>query len=67
VLLRPFFVPVSLIGIFIFLTPGIVVEMLSDEKQSDTRRSRELRFYFMLVVPDEFILIIWALNKEFTG
>jgi hypothetical protein len=28
---------------------------------------RELRFYFTPAVPDELILIIWALNKEFTG
>jgi hypothetical protein len=44
-----------------------VVEILSDERASDTRRSGELRFYFTPAVPDEFILIIWALNKGFTG
>jgi hypothetical protein len=43
-----------------------VEEILSDEKPSDTWRNGELRFYFMLAVPDEFILIIWALNKVFT-
>jgi hypothetical protein len=35
-----------------------VVEILSDEKPSDTQRSGELRFYFMLAVPDELTLII---------
>jgi hypothetical protein len=43
------------------------VEILSNEKLNDTWRSGEFRFYFTPVVPDEFILIIWALNKEFTG
>jgi hypothetical protein len=43
------------------------VEILSDEKPSDIWRSRELTFHFTQVIPDEFILIIWALNKEFTG
>jgi hypothetical protein len=43
------------------------VEILSDKKQSDTWRSGELRFYFTPADPDEFIFIIWALNKEFTG
>jgi hypothetical protein len=43
------------------------VEILSDKKPSNTRRSGELRYYFTLVVSDEFILIIWAWNKEFTG
>jgi hypothetical protein len=43
------------------------VEILSDEKPRDTWRSGELRFYFMLAVPDGFILIIWAQNKKFIG
>jgi hypothetical protein len=43
------------------------VEILSDEKPSNTQRSGELRFYFMPVVLGEFMLIIWALNKGFTG
>jgi hypothetical protein len=43
------------------------VEILPGEKPRDTQRSGELRFYFMPVVPDEFILIIWVLSKEFTG
>jgi hypothetical protein len=38
------------------------VEILS----SDIWRSGKLKFYFTPVVPDEFILIIWALNKDFT-
>jgi hypothetical protein len=29
----------------------VVVDILSDEKPSDTQRSGELRFYFTLVVP----------------
>jgi hypothetical protein len=44
-----------------------VVEILSDEKSSDTQRSGDLRFYFTLAVPDDFILVIWTLNKGFTG
>jgi hypothetical protein len=40
---------------------------LPDKKPRDIQRSGELRFYFMPVVPDEFILIIWTLSKEFTG
>jgi hypothetical protein len=44
-----------------------VVEILSDEKPSDTQRSGEHRFYFMPVVPDGFTILIWALNKGFTG
>jgi hypothetical protein len=43
------------------------VQILSDEKPSNTQRSGELRFYFIPAVPDEFILIIWAKNIEFTG
>jgi hypothetical protein len=43
------------------------VEILSDEKPSNTQRNGELRFYFMPAVPDEFIFIIWALNKRFMG
>jgi hypothetical protein len=43
------------------------VEILSGEKPNNTQRSGEFRFYFTLAVPDEFILIIWALNKGFTG
>jgi hypothetical protein len=35
-----------------------VVETLSDEKPSYTQRSGELRFYFMMVVPDELTLKI---------
>jgi hypothetical protein len=34
------------------------VEILSNEKPSDTQRSGELRFYFMPVVPDELTLKI---------
>jgi hypothetical protein len=34
------------------------VEILSDEKPSDTQRNGELRFYFMQAVPDEFALKI---------
>jgi hypothetical protein len=48
------------------MDPG-VVEILSDKKPGDTWRSGELRFYFMPVVPEEFMLITWAWNKEFTG
>jgi hypothetical protein len=44
------------------------VEILSDEKPSDTQRNGELRFYFMPVVPDELTLkISGAPNKEFIG
>jgi hypothetical protein len=43
------------------------VEILSDKKPSDTQRSGELRFYFMLEVQNQFILKIWVLNKGFTG
>jgi hypothetical protein len=39
------------------------VEILSDKKPKDIQRSGELRFYFTPMVPDEFRLIIWALNK----
>jgi hypothetical protein len=42
------------------------VEILSNEKPRDTWGSGELRFYFMLAVPDGFTLI-WALNKGFAG
>jgi hypothetical protein len=45
------------------MSHGNVVEILSDEKPSNTERSGELRFYFTLVVLDEFTLIIWSLNK----
>jgi hypothetical protein len=34
------------------------VEILSDEKPTDTQRSGELRFYFMPVVPNELTLKI---------
>jgi hypothetical protein len=43
------------------------VEILTDEKPSESQKSGELRFYFMPVVPDGFILLIWALSKRFTG
>jgi hypothetical protein len=43
------------------------VQIFSDEKPSDTRRSGGLRFYFTPAVPDGFTLLIWALNKGFTG
>jgi hypothetical protein len=46
---------------------GNVGEILTDKKPSNTRRSRELRFYFTPVIPDGFILLIWALSKGFTG
>jgi hypothetical protein len=35
-----------------------VVEILPDKKLSNTQRSGELRFYFMLAVPDELTLKI---------
>jgi hypothetical protein len=37
---------------------GTVVEILSDEKPSNTQRNGELRFYFTLEVPDELTLKI---------
>jgi hypothetical protein len=40
------------------------VEILIDEKPSESQRSGELRFYFMPVVPDGFILLIWACPKD---
>jgi hypothetical protein len=43
------------------------VEILSDEKPSDTKRSRELRLYFMPVVPDELTLKILGPNNELMG
>jgi hypothetical protein len=43
------------------------VEILSDEKPSGTQRSGELRFYSMPAVPVGFTLVMWALNKGFTG
>jgi hypothetical protein len=44
------------------------VEILSDVKPSDTRRSGQLRFLFTLAVLDEFILENSRhLNKGFTG
>jgi hypothetical protein len=43
------------------------VKILSDEKPSNTPRSGELRFYFTPAVPNGFMLLIWALNKGFTG
>jgi hypothetical protein len=43
------------------------VEILSDEKPSNTQRSGELRFYFMPVVPEEFILIILGPEQWIRG
>jgi hypothetical protein len=43
------------------------VEILLDEKPSDTQRSGELRFYFIPAILDGFTLLIWALNKGVTG
>jgi hypothetical protein len=40
-----------------------VVEILSDEKPSDTQRSGELRFYFMPAVADELTLKILGLQQ----
>jgi hypothetical protein len=51
----------------LFILSSNVVEILTDEKPSDTRRSGELRFYLMPAVPDGFTLLIWALSKGFTG
>jgi hypothetical protein len=41
-----------------------VVEILSDEKPSDTRRSGELRFNFMLAVPNELTLKFLGLKQR---
>jgi hypothetical protein len=43
------------------------VEILTDEKPSDTRRSGELRFYFTLAGQDGFTYHIWTFSKGLTG
>jgi hypothetical protein len=43
------------------------VEILSDEKPSDTQRREELRFYFMLMVPDELTLKILGFEQRIHG
>jgi hypothetical protein len=43
------------------------VEILSDKKPSDTPRREELRFYFMLMVPDELTLKILGLEQRIHG
>jgi hypothetical protein len=45
---------------FLWISSFTIVEILSDEKSSNTRRIGELRFYFTPMVPDEFRLIIWG-------
>jgi hypothetical protein len=40
-----------------------VVEILSDEKPSNAQRTGELRFYLMLVVPDELTLKILGTHQ----
>jgi hypothetical protein len=51
----------------VLLSGSLVVEILTDEKPSDTQRSGELRFYFMPLGPDRFAYRIWAPSKGFTG